>query len=71
MKSKHIILGIVFLTFFFMGHTFPKTDFPVLKGPYLGQKQPGMKAELFAPGLLAVNDCSPLGLTVTPDGLEA
>ena len=24
-------------------------DFPVLKGPYLGQKPPGMTPEIFAP----------------------
>jgi len=32
-----------------------KDDFPILKGPYLGQKPPGMKAERFAPGLLSTN----------------
>ena len=26
-----------------------KKDFPVLKGPYLGQKPPGMKPEIFVP----------------------
>jgi len=29
-----------------------KSDFPVLKGPYLGQKPPGMTPEPFAPNLL-------------------
>jgi len=29
-----------------------KTSFPVLKGPYLGQKPPGKKAVLFAPELI-------------------
>lgn len=29
-----------------------KEDFPVLKGPYLGQKSPGMKAEVFASGIV-------------------
>jgi len=27
-------------------------DFPVLKGPYLGQKPPGKEAEIFAPELI-------------------
>lgn len=27
------------------------SDFPVLKGPYLGQNPPGMKAEVFDPGI--------------------
>lgn len=32
-----------------------KPDSPVLTGPYLGQKPPGMKPEPFAPNLLP--DC--------------
>jgi len=31
-------------------------DFPVLKGPYLGQKPPGMTPELFAPGIVPTED---------------
>jgi len=44
-------------------------DFPVLKGPYLGQKPPGMKAELFAPGIITTgyNDYS---AAFSPDGKE-
>ena len=29
------------------------TDFPELKGPYLGQKPPGLEPELFAPGIVS------------------
>ena len=28
-------------------------DFPVLKGRYLGQKPPGTKPEIFAPGIIS------------------
>ena len=31
-----------------------KSDFPILKGPYLGQRPPGMKAEIFAPGIISI-----------------
>jgi hypothetical protein len=31
----------------------PTGDFPVLRGPYLGQKPPGERAELFAPGIVS------------------
>ncbi len=31
-------------------------DFPVLKGPYLGQKPPGMTPEVFAPGLISTEE---------------
>ena len=30
-------------------------DFPVLKGPYLGQKTPGMNPEIFAPGIISTS----------------
>lgn len=32
-----------------------KSEFPVLKGSYLGQKPPGMKPEIFAPGIVSVD----------------
>ena len=44
-------------------------DFPVLKGPYLGQKTPGMTPELFAPGI--VSTClQELNSVFSPDGQE-
>ncbi len=43
-----------------------ETDFPKLKGPYLGQKPVGMTPEIFAPNLLS----KALGLSFTPDGNE-
>ena len=33
-----------------------KSDWPVLKGPYLGQKSPGMTPEVFAPGIISKPD---------------
>ena len=36
----------------FIGHAV-QDDFPVLKGPYLGQNPPGMTPELFAPGIIS------------------
>lgn len=46
-----------------------KEDFPILKGPYLGQKPPGMTPELFAPGIISTEKrefCS----VFSPDGKE-
>ena len=31
-------------------------DFPILKGPYLGQKPPGTMPEVFAPGIISVDE---------------
>jgi len=45
-------------------------QFPVLKGPYLGQKKPGLTPEIFAFGLLSKPKQSAIGLSFTPDGNE-
>jgi hypothetical protein len=44
-------------------------EFPVLKGEYLGQKPPGMKPELFAPGIISTG-CGEGCAAFTPDGKE-
>ena len=36
--------------------THNNSGFPILKGPYLGQNPPGLKAELFAPGIISTKD---------------
>lgn len=43
-------------------------DFPILKGPYLGQKPPGMTPELFAPGIFKSEVHG--GCVFSPDGQE-
>lgn len=41
-----------------------------LKGPYLGQKPPGMTPEVFAPGIVSTNMNEDGGPVFTPDGRE-
>ena len=43
--------------------------FPVLKGDYLGQKEPGLKPEVFAPGVVSTRK-KELNSVFTPDGKE-
>jgi hypothetical protein len=45
-------------------------DFPALKGPYLGQKPPGMKPEIFAPGLVSHQKSVHSATVFSPDGNE-
>lgn len=45
-------------------------NFPVLKGPYLGQKPPGMKPEIFAPGIISIEDGKEYKPTISPDATE-
>ena len=46
-----------------------KDDFPVLKGPYLGQKPPGLTQEIFAPGFISTG-LSEAVCCFSPDGKE-
>jgi hypothetical protein len=46
-------------------------DFPVLTGPYIGQKPPGTKPELFAPGIVSSEDLVYANVTFSPDFSEA
>ena len=47
-----------------------KEDFPVLKGPYLSQKPPGMKPEIFAPGIISTEEKYELNSIFSPKGDE-
>lgn len=52
-----ILLVSAFLLFL-PGKTFAQesiSNMPVLKGPYLGQKPPGLKPEIFAPGIISTD----------------
>lgn len=53
MKPKAFYVGILlFVIFVFIIHA-QQDDFPLLKGPYLGQTPPGMTPEIFAPEIMA------------------
>jgi hypothetical protein len=45
-------------------------DLPVLKGPYLGQKQPGLTPEIFAPGIVSTEKAWEAAISFSPDGKE-
>ncbi|MFA7160900.1 MAG: hypothetical protein WC299_16510, partial [Kiritimatiellia bacterium] len=42
---------------------------PKLRGPHLGQKPPGMTAEIFAPGIVSTS-APEICISFTPDGQE-
>ena len=66
--KKAIPLGLLVLIFT-VGHA-QQSGFPVLQGPYLGQKPPGMIPEIFAPGIISteLHDDGPPAFS--PDGNE-
>ena len=67
MNKAILSLSIIFLVMncFTQG----RPDFPVLKGPYLGQRPPGMTPEIFAPGIVSTG-MSESAIAVAPDGKE-
>lgn len=48
-------------------NTEDKADFPILKGPYLGQQPPGITPEIFAPGIISREGFDDYGITVSKD----
>jgi len=44
-----------------------QSDFPVLKGPYLGQKLPGKIPEKFAPGIISTDKAWEASISFSPD----
>ena len=69
MKSKASFAGILLFTVFVFSSCAQQDGFPVLKGPYLGQKPPGMTPEIFAPGIISLG-FHENGFVFSPDGSE-
>ena len=70
MKYRAIFVGILLSIIFVFSSNAQKDDFPVLRGPYLGQKPPGMTPEVFAPGIISTSEYTELSCTFSPDGKE-
>ena len=69
MKQKIIFIGITILLVSIFNNCAQQSDFPVLKGPYLGQKPPGMTPEVFAPGVISTDSVFEGGATFSSDAL--
>jgi len=69
MKRNIILICLLVLILPIFSNNKKKDGWPLLKGPYLGQKPPGMIPELFAPGIISTgyhDGC----ITFSPDGTE-
>ncbi len=67
MKQRAICIGILLSFGIVFNCCAQQNDFPVLKGPYLGQKPPGMIPEIFAPGIVSTG-MHEAALVFSPDG---
>ncbi|PHS18946.1 MAG: hypothetical protein COA86_07205 [Kangiella sp.] len=47
--------------------SYGQDEFPVLEGPYFGQKPPGLIPEVFAPGIISMSGRSEMGVSFSPD----
>ncbi len=61
---------VICLLLLFEVNCYTQNNFSKLTGPYLGQKPPGMKPEMFAPKLLSFAGSSELNISFSPDGNE-
>jgi len=69
MKQETIFIGITVVLVLIFNTCTRQSGFPVLKGPYLGQKPPGDVPELFAPDIISTN-MNVAKLVFSPDGKE-
>lgn len=70
MKKKTDIFGIFILLVIMIINCTQQSDFPILKGPHLGQKPPGMIPEIFLPNILNTEEMRAFGSVFSPDGDE-
>lgn len=66
--SSSIILLFSILTF--ASSCYGRNDFPILEGPYFGQKIPDLTPEIFAPGIISISGQSEYGMSFSPDLTE-
>ena len=68
MKQKVTIIGMAITLFMIFSTCKQQSNFPVLRGPYLGQEPPGMTPKVFAPGIISIKNHRDYGCTFSPDG---
>ena len=68
--KKKMVLGFVILFSLTLTGQNQQINFPVLRGPYLGQKPPGMTPEIFAPGIVSTEKAWEAAISFSPDGQE-
>jgi hypothetical protein len=69
MKRVIVLVSIISALIVGLAACSRHNDFPVLKGPYLGQKPPGMTPEIFAPGIVSTG-YNERNIAFSPDGKE-
>lgn len=68
MKKFYHLLPIIIINLFLSNKNISSQEIP--DGPYFGQEPPGMIPEVFAPGIISLEDRFESGCTFSPDGNE-
>jgi len=66
MKYISMSILVLFSILLFSSKSYSQNEFPVLKGPYFGQKTPGLIPELFAPDSVSINGRYDFGISFSP-----
>ena len=61
MKHKLTAATLLLSTLLISNISYSQDNLPILKGPYLGQKPPGLSAEPFAPGIVNTEEWGDAG----------
>jgi hypothetical protein len=69
MKFKTIYTGILLSIIIILAGYAQQDDFPIIRGPYLGQKLPGLSPEIFALGIVSTAQ-GEFNAAFSPDGKE-
>ncbi len=67
MKRICISIALLLSVFIMSSKSYSQDEFPVLEGPYLGQKPPGLIPEVFAPGIVSINGRFEGAISFSPD----
>jgi len=67
MKYIFISIILLFSILAFSSKSYGQNEFPVLEGPYLGQKPPGLIPEIFASGIVSINGRFEHGISFSSD----
>jgi len=67
MIKVYSFLALLLLILAMSSNSYSQNKFPILEGPYFGQKTPGLIPEIFAPGIVSVDGIYEGEVTFSPD----
>lgn len=69
-RTLSIFIGFIIISIVLFNNFRQKSESPVINGPYLGQKPPGLTPEIFAPDLISIEEGKEYKPTISPDATE-